>query len=71
MDLTLLAYSKHHFDAWLVDSVVGLRSRITAVYGHPDVSGRSSLWNLMKSLSMGTLTPWLCFGDFNEIISNS
>lgn len=41
MDLTLLSYSKHHFDAWVMEWDTGSKSRITAVYGHPDVSQRT------------------------------
>ena len=40
------------------------------VYGHPEEERKAETWRLMRHLhACGTL-PWLCLGDFNEILSS-
>lgn len=43
---------------------------LTVVYGHPEVSKRGQVWNLLKSLCSSDETPWIVFGDFNEILQD-
>ncbi|KAK6140685.1 hypothetical protein DH2020_025567 [Rehmannia glutinosa] len=47
--------------------------RVTGVYGEPDVSRRRIFWNFFKSnFSLHSpSTPWVCFGDFNEVLLQS
>ena len=41
----------------------------TGVYGHLEEERKAETWRLMRHLhACGTL-PWLCLGDFNEILS--
>jgi hypothetical protein len=44
---------------------------INLFYGNPEVVKRRESWALMRHLSTFTPTPWLCVGDFNEIINFS
>ncbi|KAL0320306.1 UNVERIFIED_CONTAM: putative mitochondrial protein [Sesamum radiatum] len=37
-------------------------------YGYPDVARRKEGWNLLRTLSKGSVRPWVCAGDFNEIL---
>ena len=40
------------------------------MYGHPEEERKAETWRLMRHLhACGTL-PWLCLGDFNEILSS-
>lgn len=46
-----------------------LKWLINGFYGHPETAKRSNSWSLLKSLKLSKDTPWFCFGDFNEILS--
>ncbi|KAK6162202.1 hypothetical protein DH2020_002043 [Rehmannia glutinosa] len=42
--------------------------RFTGVYGQPLVSQRRVFWDTFKSLFPPTNEPWICMGDFNEVL---
>ncbi|KAK2638243.1 hypothetical protein Ddye_026038 [Dipteronia dyeriana] len=44
------------------------KKRFTGFYGHPEQNQRSHAWILLKWLHDMYKLPWLCAGDFNEII---
>ena len=37
-------------------------------YGDPDIASRENSWDLLQSLSQHFNFPWVCMGDFNEIL---
>ncbi|KAL0458286.1 UNVERIFIED_CONTAM: hypothetical protein Slati_0455800 [Sesamum latifolium] len=43
--------------------------RYTGFYGEPDTSNREVSWKLLLSLKARSHRPWICGGDFNEILS--
>ena len=42
--------------------------RFTSFYGHPETRKREESWKLMERLSHRSNLPWVCMGDFNEIM---
>ena len=42
--------------------------RFTGFYGEPDTHKRFESWDLLHSLHRRSSLPWLCAGDFNEIV---
>ncbi|XP_050290036.1 uncharacterized protein LOC126728215 [Quercus robur] len=42
--------------------------RFTGFYGDPDTASRENSWDLLRSLSHRFNFPWMCMGDFNEIL---
>lgn len=40
-------------------------------YGHPDPTERHEAWSLLRFLARLDPTPWMCLGDFNEILHQS
>ena len=38
------------------------------MYGHPEERLKSETWRLMRHLRAQASLPWLCLGDFNEIM---
>ncbi|KAH9650223.1 putative reverse transcriptase/RNA-dependent DNA polymerase [Citrus sinensis] len=59
--------SRHYIDA-KVQSGCGKKWRCTGVYGHPEAHKKQHTWTLLRRLSGLSSKPWLCFGDFNEIL---
>ena len=43
--------------------------RLTSFYSHPDTNKREETWTLLESLGRLNTLPWLCLGDYNEILS--
>lgn len=63
---SIISYSKHHIDLLVTDD--GGDWRITFFYGHPETSKRADTWNLLKRLNDQMTIPWICIGDYNEIL---
>lgn len=42
--------------------------RFTGFYGHPETNKRVESWRLIEELSTRSTLPWVCIGDFNEIM---
>ena len=43
----------------------------TSFYGSLDTSRRNESWALLKRIRDMSSSPWLCIGDFNEIVCES
>ena len=61
------SFSGNHIDA-IVDHGVDDAWRFTGFYGDPDTASRENSWSLLRALSSHFSLPWLCMGDFNEIL---
>jgi hypothetical protein len=46
----------------------GFRWRFTGIYGEPTTEKRENTWKLLRILNQQLNLPWLCTGDFNEIL---
>ena len=62
-------YSDNYIDAIVTNPTIGFKWQITGFYGHPETHHRKESWNLLRDLNRRYKMPWMCFGDFNEIIS--
>lgn len=40
----------------------------TGFYGHWETRKREESWRLLESLSHRSDLPWICIGDYNEIM---
>ena len=63
------------FGPWHIDVEVGGVTgtgtwRFTGFYGQPDTSKREETWRILERLGNANHLPWLCMGDFNEIVSD-
>ena len=61
------SYSKHHIDV-IVHVENGCYWRCTGIYGHPEIDQKHHTWMLLQRLVGLSSLPWLCFGNFNEIL---
>ncbi|KAL5825066.1 hypothetical protein ACOSQ3_021129 [Xanthoceras sorbifolium] len=67
LDVRLLSFSLFHIDVSV--SASGCSPwRFTGFYGSPEASQRNHAWLLLKRLFALSSLPWLCGGDFNEIL---
>lgn len=59
--------SPSHIDA-VVDPGVDDAWRLIGFYGNPVTANWEHSWALLKHLYLQMNLPWLCVGDFNEIV---
>ncbi|KAL4627161.1 hypothetical protein ACB092_05G147900 [Castanea dentata] len=61
-------YSPRHIDAIVTEEQGNKKWRFTGFYGNPETSKREESWKLLEQLSRSCDLPWVCMGDFNEIM---
>ena len=62
------SYSAYHIDAHV--TMPGAPPwRRTVMYGEAKVSDRGKTWHVLRSLAEDDGLPWVCFGDYNEVLS--
>jgi hypothetical protein len=66
--LDIYNYSSFHINAMVKDLDGNEQWRFIGFYGQPDSAKRMESWALLKHLSQFQPLPWLCAGDFNEIL---
>ncbi|GAV62396.1 hypothetical protein CFOL_v3_05920 [Cephalotus follicularis] len=67
-DLIIKSYSKSHIDVEVTLKGRDGTGRLTGIYGQPKTHLRHETWSLLSNLSSQRNIPWLCMGDFNEIL---
>ncbi|GLT63989.1 hypothetical protein SLA2020_365100 [Shorea laevis] len=70
-DLEIQNYSLRHINAIVHTGDPRGSWKLTCFYGHPDRAQRFESWNLLSFLKRFNPEPWLCIGDFNEIVDQS
>jgi endonuclease/exonuclease/phosphatase family metal-dependent hydrolase len=71
VQVTIQNYSLQHINATIQHHSDVFQWKLTCFYGHPEVAKRHEAWALLIFLSRMSPEPWLCVGDFNEILSLS
>ncbi|KAL0292084.1 UNVERIFIED_CONTAM: hypothetical protein Scaly_2605700 [Sesamum calycinum] len=71
IEVQLQSFSSYHMDVSVRLNEVGDWWRFTGIYGEPDTGKRFEFWNLLCRLHHQSIRPWLCAGDFNEILAHS
>lgn len=63
-----LSYFINAIDTCVLDLSTGSQVRIMWMYGPPRAENKSAFWdNHMRTFSADGL-PWMCAGDFNELL---
>ena len=65
--LTIKGSDRNYIDA-VIDKDLESEWRLTGFYGELETTRRNEAWDKLRSLSSRPERPWLCCGDFNEII---
>ena len=63
----ILGYSVYHLDVSVEEQGEDM-SRLTCVYGEAQTHLRHQTWTILKNISTISSLPWLCLGDFNEVL---
>ena len=67
INIEILPYSQYHIDA-IVSSANMEPWRLTCVYGKAQVRERFKTWDMLKYIKSASDLPWMCIGDFNEVL---
>jgi exonuclease III len=66
----ILPYSEYHIDSIImVDG--GDPWRLTCIYGDAQTSEQHKTWDMLKFIKATSVLPWMCIGDFNEVLHRS
>ncbi|KAK3189419.1 hypothetical protein Dsin_028980 [Dipteronia sinensis] len=68
--VTLILYSRFHIDVQ-IGSHGSHVWHLTGLYGNLDPEQGCHTWTLLRRLKGLSSLPWLCLGDFNEILRDS
>ena len=69
INLEIKSFSGNHIDAFVREADNSSIWRITGFYGHLETHKMYESWRLLSFLHSQYQLPWLCLGDFNEILS--
>ena len=67
INLKVEGSSKNYIDA-IIDKNTETKWRLTSFYWKPETARRIEAWDIVRNLNSQLDSPWLCCGDFNEII---
>lgn len=67
LKIEVISASANHIDV-VVGESSDVRWRLTGIYGFADAAKKVDTWALLCQLHSSALLPWLCAGDFNEIL---
>jgi exonuclease III len=59
--------SKYHIDAEITEDD-GFVWHFTGIYGEPKSDEKENTWRLLRDIKHHNDKPWLCAGDYNEIL---
>ncbi|KAM0829701.1 hypothetical protein ACQ4PT_066715 [Festuca glaucescens] len=65
--VSLRGSNSHCVDV-IVTGESGVEWRVSFIYGEPRREKRQEFWDFMHSLSTQWSGPWICCGDFNEVL---
>jgi hypothetical protein len=67
VDVSVRPWCQYYIDAKI--SANGCSWRFTGIYGEPRTELRSKSWEVLRYLKAQDDLPWLCAGDFNEVLA--
>lgn len=70
-DLQLVSFYLNHILCMVDDNNQGSGWMCSGLYGWPETSNRMKTWRLLEAIYRTAIKPWVCFGDFNEIMWNT
>jgi hypothetical protein len=68
VSLEIQNYSRQHINISITSPADGLKWKFMGFYEHSEAHKWQEAWGLLHHLKSMTLIPWVCIGDFNEIL---
>ena len=70
IEVRIESHSRYHIYVMIEgDDMVWMH--FTGIYGNPEAPKRFLTWDLLRRINHNFLGPWICGGDFNEILDSS
>lgn len=66
-----MSYSLHHISVSMRQADGEINWMCTGIYGWPDAKNKIKTWGLLEAIHRSITVPWMCIGDFNEIMWNT
>lgn len=66
--IDMIQANQELFDMTCVDSRCQLSMRLTCVHAPAAYHPRQLFWTALQQIARTNTSPWLCIGDFNEIL---
>ncbi|KAK9998304.1 hypothetical protein SO802_017907 [Lithocarpus litseifolius] len=70
VSLDIQTYSLNHIDARIMTDL-NSPWRLTGFYGRPEEHRKHESWSYLRHLHSRDSLPWLCIGDYNEILNSN
>jgi hypothetical protein len=67
VEVSLWWKGRYHIDVDVVEKN-GSKWRFNGIYGESKSGEKEKTWKLLRTLEGQSKLPWLCMGDFNEIL---
>ncbi|KAL0303975.1 UNVERIFIED_CONTAM: hypothetical protein Sradi_6265600 [Sesamum radiatum] len=71
VDVLVQSFSRHHIYISVRLNETQVWWRFMGIHREPETCNRDITWNILSKLSKQSNRPWVCAGDFNEIIDQS
>ena len=68
LQVDIQTYSPRHINAIVSEEQGTKKWCFTGFYGHSETGQREESWKLLENLSHRSDLPWICMGDYNEIM---
>ncbi|KAK9740254.1 hypothetical protein RND81_03G022700 [Saponaria officinalis] len=69
LNAQLVSYNNNHIMIEVLGDNGQVAWRAVGVYGWPEIENKHKTWHMFRQLCNGSSVPMVCFGDFNEILS--
>ena len=69
LSCSILGFSNNHIDLIITESTSDWS--LIGYYGFHECYRRRASWTLLGALAIRSSLPWVCIGDFNDILSPS
>ena len=69
LSCSISGFSNNHIDLIITESTGDWR--LTGYYGFLERHKRRASWTLLRALAIRSSLPWVCIGDFNDLLSPS
>ncbi|KAH0990014.1 hypothetical protein GBA52_001497 [Prunus armeniaca] len=68
VSVQIISASKNLIDTAILDDLTGVQLRCSYFYGPPYREEKDPFWRGVSNLGVDVSVPWVCVGDFNEML---